>query len=207
MPDPENSLDSSEPAPELKDVADFLAKVEGKASEVDAEQVADYVSDVVVALRSNRFVQKLIQKWDGLSYEEQRLAAQADQEVIGRLFSIPNVVPFSPGRIKEVKSNFIKSMLYYGVIDFRHEGTPDEHEALIKQLHLNDQTYAKWVSLLMKGVGVFAPQARPLVAIIDQLERLLAMSGDFSTEIRSAVHDKMVRIVDAANDGPYAVAS
>lgn len=199
MSDPETGFtaanETPSTSPDLKDVSDFLSKMEGKVSEVDAEQVADYVSDVVVALRGNEFVQKLIGKWESMSYEDQRKAAQADEGALTRIFSVSNVVPFSPGKIKEVKASFLKSMLYYGVIQFKHEGSPAEHEALIKELHLNDQTYAKWVTLLLKGVGVFAPQARPLVAILSQLENLLEMHGDFSTEIRSAVHSKIMDVM------------
>jgi uncharacterized protein YoaH (UPF0181 family) len=191
--EPLGNVDVPPSSTDLTQVLDFLDKANEKAGEVDQSQVADYMSDVVVYLRGNKLVGKVIDKWNALSFEEQREAVQADQSVLSRLMSSGSPMPGV--NLKELKSNFIKSMLYYGVIEFKHEGTQQEHEALIQELHLNDRDYTKWVKLLLNGISFVAPEAKPVAEIVGKLEVLMEAHEGAAGEVRAAVHKKAMKIM------------
>lgn len=182
----------------LDEVLGFLEKAERKGDELDRGEVAENISEVVVALRENSLIRAFIEKWNSLSYREQRKAVKADQNVVSRLFQSVEMKPgmMVPGlSLDNIKTSFLKFMLYYGMIEFKHEGTEKEHEDLIKELHLNDQKFTEWAKLLIKGVGMIAPEAKPLVKILEKLERLMESHGDVAIEVRAAVRGKIRKLL------------
>lgn len=173
----------------------FLDSAAESGKDFNSESVSVDIAKIVLILKGNPLVKRLADKWNALSFEEQKNAVHLDQSVLSRLLEVIKSVAVDKGfNLGEVQAGFIKAMLFYGVIEFSHGGSAEDHEALIKELHLGDRNFVQWGAKLLSGAGYFLPEVKPLAEVISRAEHLLKEHGDFSDQVRLEVRRQVAAV-------------
>jgi len=204
-----DNLPHEESQPSLQDSLEELRAIENGAKEMDTNKAVELLASVVIALRKDSIVQKLIEYWDAKTQAEQ-LNMVRDRGAFMRF--IEGIIPLMPliRMPEDLRASFLKALLYYGVLQFNSTSekagglrlvSSQTSETLVRELESQAKGAESFGLILVRGASflVGQPEFGEATAI---LARLFEKNRQTARLVRVEVHqhDRMMAELAAAKD-------